>query len=1018
MIRAALLFSVLASTILCAQDPSPGEVTAKDLPRLKPLEPAEAIKSFQLARGAKLELVAAEPLVADPVDACFDEFGRMYVAEMHGYPFSQEPTRLNPKGGGKKDAGIIRLLEDTDDDGRMDRSTVFADGLSWPTSVVYYDRGVFVLAPKFLYYLKDTDGDLRADAREVVLAGFGRGNVQGLTNNLKWGLDHRIYFAAGRNPTPLEHRGKKLFSARGSDLSFDPKREDFTRVTGGQQFGHSLDDHGNRFVCSNSDHIRHVVFPRRYLARNPYLASSQHIRSIASDGNAARVFRSSPPEPWRIIRQKWRAAAKGYRLVITEDGAWKFEPADPSKRAGVVPTEYPVGYFTSATGVTIYRGGAYPSEYRGNAFIGDVGGNLVHRKTLRPRGVTFRADRADAGEEYVRSSDTWFRPVNFVNAPDGTIYILDMYRETIEHPHSIPKEIKQHLDLQSGSDRGRIYRLRPPGTRRSSLVKIGTLKGAQLANQLESDDVWRRESAQRLIWERRDHGATRRLEEIARSSSKPLARLHALYALHGLDALGETLLHGALKDRDAAVRAHAVRLAEEEDELLPALLPLTNDRSDRVRFQLAFSLGETSDPRATEGLAELARDSRNGPEIQTAILSSSSKRADQIVTSLLSDADFLKEPRSHVVIAGFCQIVGAQPDDAPSLRLVRVVVNTNTSLEIQRAVLDSLGRGLRRRGSSLAKVMAKGSADRSTNEALSSLFQRAANIATDDQINLEERIVAIGFLAFAKVDTALKTLTPLLSPTVPQALQRGAVATLRVHRSERVAAALLDAWPRFSPQLRRDASDALVSDLSSCSALLDAVEAERLHSRDLERDLKQRLSVHPDETIRARSRKLFAAEKQTDRAKVVRERRKAIQLTSDTSRGFEVYKKRCAVCHRARGMGHAVAPDLETTSNKSADDLLVAILDPNRELQSNFTGYTAVTKNGEVADGIIVAETATSLTLRRAEGRESTILRAQLRSLTSSGVSLMPEGLEVDLTDQDLADVIAFVRSLGRGAKK
>ncbi len=423
------------SAVLAADDAPARKVTAADMPRIPHTEPTEALRTFRLAGGFQLEVVAAEPLVSDPVAACFDEFGRMFVAEMHGYPFSQEPTKLSPAGGGKKDAGIIRLLEDTDGDGRMDSSVIFADKISWPTSVCCYNGGIFVLAPQYLYYFKDTDGDGKADVREVVLSGFGRDNVQALANGLHWGLDGKITFSAGRNPKNLLHRGQPLFSVGSNDLRFDPKTEQFELVTGGLQFGQSIDDWGTRFVCSNSNHIQQVVFPHRYLSRNPYIAAPSPIRSIAADGASARVFRRSPPEPWRIVRQKWRAEDKGYKLVINDDGAWEFIPLDPSKKKGAVPTEYPVGFFTSATGITIYRGNAYPERFRGNAFVGDVGGNLVHRKTVNTDSVVYRAERADPNEEIIRSSDNWFRPVNFVNAPDGSLYMLDMYRETIEHPY-------------------------------------------------------------------------------------------------------------------------------------------------------------------------------------------------------------------------------------------------------------------------------------------------------------------------------------------------------------------------------------------------------------------------------------------------------------------------------------------------------------------------------------------------------------------------------------------------------
>ncbi len=272
---------------------------ADELPRIPPVEPQQALATFQVQRGFRLELMAAEPLVASPVDACFDENGRMYVAEMRDYPFSWEPTKLNPQGGGKKDAGVVRLLEDTDGDGKFDRSHIFADKLTWPTSVCPYKGGVFVLAPPHLWYLKDTDGDGVADVRQIVFTGFGRDNVQAVTNNLKWSLDNRIVFAAGRNGRDLVRNGKTVFSIHGQDISLDPATLELSPMTGGEQFGLSFDDWGNRFVCSNSNHIEQVVFEDRYVRRNPYVAISGTIRSIAKEGPAAPVFRRSPAEPWR-----------------------------------------------------------------------------------------------------------------------------------------------------------------------------------------------------------------------------------------------------------------------------------------------------------------------------------------------------------------------------------------------------------------------------------------------------------------------------------------------------------------------------------------------------------------------------------------------------------------------------------------------------------------------------------------------------------------------------------------------
>ena len=234
---------------------------------------------------------------------------------------------------------------------------------------------------------------------------------------------------------------QKPVSVRGRDFRFKPDGSAFEAISGGGQFGHCFDDWGHRFTCNNSNHIRQIVLPSRYLERNPDLTPPAVILDIAAEGPASPVYRISPAEPWRVVRTRQRAA-------------------DPAMVRRLPPTElFATGFFTSATGITIYRGSAYPPEYRGNAFVGDVGGNLIHRKTLEIDGATYLARRADLKGEFLASTDNWFRPVNFANTPEGTLLILDMYRETIEHPFSIPEPIKKHLDLTSGKDRGRLYEL-------------------------------------------------------------------------------------------------------------------------------------------------------------------------------------------------------------------------------------------------------------------------------------------------------------------------------------------------------------------------------------------------------------------------------------------------------------------------------------------------------------------------------------------------------------------------------
>ena len=1010
-------FGFILITSNQAQPPEERVVTAADMPRIKHTDSKKSLATFQQARGFTLEIVAAEPLVSDPVDACFDEHGRMYVAEMHGYPFSQEPTKLNPAGGGFKNAGIIRLLEDTNVDGTMDSSTVFVDNISWPTSVRPYNGGVFVIAPGFLYYFKDTDGDNKADIREVILSGFGRGNVQSVSNGLEWGLDNKIYFAAGRNPKTLLYRGKPLFPVGAVDLRFDPRTEEFEQVTGGLQFGHSHDAWGIRFVCSNSNHMQQVVYPQQYLSRNPYFAAQGLVRNVAKDGASAPVFRISPPEPWRIVRQKWRALDKGYRLVINKQGGYEFIPLDPNGKKGVVPTEYPIGYFTSATGITIYTGDAYPQEYHGNAFVGDVGGNLVHRKTINTDNVVYASVRADQKTEFVRSTDNWFRPVNFVNAPDGSLYVLDMYRETIEHPYSIPAEIKKFLDLRGGHDRGRIYRMVSPNMQRRPLVNLGAMSSSELVQQLGSHNGWTRETAQRLLWEQQDKSVVPALQDFLMTCENPVGRMHTLYALDGLQALTATNIMTGLSDKHPRVRAHAVKLSEpflkQHPTLVTRLVKLAVDNSPHVRFQVAFSLGEVDSEVAVTGLAQIAMDPRTTAEIRTAMLSSCGNTADRVITQLIIAKDYLDLPVSVEMLTQFAIIIGSNPDVKPTNNLLAQLTLPGVTPNIQQTLLAGLGTGLRRRGSSLNAILSADTTPAELQQQVDQLFIRAAIIAKTTSSELQRRIAAVKLLAYADSQTAIESLPALLNPQSPRELQLAAVTSLGNHDPQVTTTPLLASWRTYSPELRRSVVDVMMKNSLAIQGLLAAVKADTIKRSDIERDKKQLLMKHPNTTVKAASIELFGNEVNTDRGKIVAQMQSVLKFDSDPVRGLEIFRKKCSICHQVGKIGIQVAPDLSSVKNKSAADLLIAILDPNREAQPNFNVYTVVTLQGQILTGIIATETSNSITLRRAEGKQDIILRSNIDELISTGTSLMPEGFEKELTPQNIADVIAFVKSIG-----
>ena len=465
------------------------EVDPAEMPRVPPRSPAEALAEFEVRPGFRLEIVAHEPEIVDPIAIAFDESGGIYAVEMRGYSERREEA-----------LGRIRYLRDEDGDGRFEKSVVFKDGLKWPTTVLPYKGGVFVGASPDIFYFKDIDGDHICDQSEVVFTGFGEGpprlNMQALFNSLRWGPDNRIWGSTAGNGGMVRRAGRDSdpdsgnnppVSVRGSDFSFDPEKRDFRLENGTVQFGLSFDSFGRRFLTGNSRHAVWVAWERGDLRRNPLYDPPAPLVDINNDGPAPPIFRISPDEPWRIVRTRWRVSGVVRGLV---EGGGRVS-----------------GYFTAASSAHIHWADAYGGEYYDNLFVGDVGSNLVHRKRLlridgKTAPVAARAEEEE-GTEFLRSPDNWFRPVSMATGPDGCLHICDMYRETIEHPWSLPPGIKRHLDLNSGNDRGRIYRVVPEGFQRPNVPDLGQADDPrlrELAQDSRSD--WHQTTARRLLFER------------------------------------------------------------------------------------------------------------------------------------------------------------------------------------------------------------------------------------------------------------------------------------------------------------------------------------------------------------------------------------------------------------------------------------------------------------------------------------------------------------------------------------
>lgn len=541
-----------------------------------PLSPEESIKTFQLAEGFNAEIYAAEPFVIDPVDLEFDEEGNAYVVSM---PDAYKPDSVKEKMEDK-----ILLLKDMNNDGRIDSVIVFADGLREATSILPWKGGLLVAAAPNIMYFKDTDGDGVADQKEILFTGFFTGNEEAQITNLRFGIDNWIYAnnngQAGEISFTRKPDAPKM-QMRGSDLRFRLDRDEYELTTGPGQFGLAMDDWGHRFFTNNTMHIRQVVAPKRYLDRNPFLPQSLKSAIYNISDHELDMYQKSETPHWRQVR--------------TDRRNKEFQENHLDR------VEYARDKFTGASGGSFYGGDAYPEEYYGNIFTGDVAGNLVHRDILSqsndaPYMIAERGAK-EKNQEFLASTDSWFRPANFSVGPDGHLYVIDMYRQHIETPLSIPEDLQADMDFDAGNSMGRIYRIVSKNENGAKYEKpnLKDATSAQLVNTLSHKNKWWRTTAQRLLLERQDKTAIPQVKQLFKESGDARTRLNALYVLEGLDALDAGIVKEALKDAAPGVRENAAILAERFPACLSSLEQLVDDASIRVAYQAVFSLGQFRD---------------------------------------------------------------------------------------------------------------------------------------------------------------------------------------------------------------------------------------------------------------------------------------------------------------------------------------------------------------------------------------------------------------------------------------
>ncbi len=996
----------LGVLLLAGTCPAPGadqpERDAKDpaglaekLPAIRPLEPSEALGSFRTLPGFRVELVAAEPLIRDPVAIDFDARGRIFVVEFPEY--NQKYVRDEVT-----DRGRVRMLEDTDGDGRMDRSTIYVDNLSYATAVACHDGGVFVGVTPDILYCKDTDGDGVADIHRVALTGFahapGRAG-QAQLNSFRWGLDNRFHVCtnlSGGNVRRAGDREAVPVNVRNRDIRFDPRTLEFEATSGGGQHGMSFDDWGRKFTSKNSEPFRLIHYEERYLQNNPYLKAPAPAVEITEARKYTKLFRISGDEPWRVLRTRMRAQGLFAGPVEGPEG-----------------TAAPSGYFTAATGVTVYRGDQWPEEFRGDAFVGEVASNILYRAELEPDGVGLVARRADAGREFLASTDNWFRPVQLANGPDGALYVLDIYRFLIEGAAFLPPEVLRHIEVTGGVDRGRIYRIvfgdKSPGPP----PDLESMPSSQLVNLLEHPNAWHRETSARLLYTRQDLSVVESLRALAGASESALGRMHARYTLQGLVKPDEEVVLEALHDSDPRARVHALRLAEDlapaSEAVADAIHALTRDHDLTVRYQAAFSLGALSGPGKVRSVRAVLQAEGENPWMQLAALSAAGAEIGTLFLELLKEESFRKAGHGDAILVKLASQL-AQADDREDLQAalnaLEALVSTDADLvnKIVRALLENCGQATRR--------WLAGSGHATVDQVLTQTLERARATAFDEKKSDSSRAAAIRVLGLSDFKTIASPYGGLLKSRQPRAVQSAALTTLGRFSGDAPARILLDAWPGLSPALRARALEILSTRAEWAHLCLAALEDGTVNRGEFGSALITSFREYPDEKVRRRARALFSEARFQERTRVSDSYRESLKLSGNVTRGREVFSRVCAACHRLEKVGVHLGADLSAIGAQGAETILLHILDPNRDVKPEFVVYTVTTDEGLTHAGLIAEESANGITLRRLDGSEVEILRVHIEGMNSLGISYMPEGLEAQVDVEAMADLLAYLETM------
>jgi putative membrane-bound dehydrogenase-like protein len=940
----------------------------------EPLSVKEALKTFTLPKGFAIDVIAAEPLVRDPINFSVDAQGRMWVVEMGDYPRGNplkdlsKVERHEPWDG--PPAGRIKILYDNNKDGIFDEAKVFLDHLPFPTGVFPWKDGVLISGAPDIIFARDTDGDDKCDETEVLYSGFEKANPQHRVAGFEYGLDGWLYLSAGTNNKVITcvKTGEKV-NVSGRDSRIHPQTGRLEAISGSSQYGRSRDDFGNWFGNSNSQPLYQYVIEDKDLSRNPFVASPSPKNHLTQPATAPPVYPTSR----------------------TLD---RFNDLHALDR------------FTSACSPMVFSDVTLGEDVRDSVLICEPVHNLISRVLVDRSKIAFTGSRHpnELQSEFMSSTDNWFRPVRTLTAPDGSLWICDMYRHVIEHPEWIPEAWQAKLDLYAGFNIGRIYRVYQTDHPPTAIKDFTKHNIEQLVQLLGSSNRWERDTAQRLLLdhEAKDHREiAKHLHNFINETSNSRSLIQAGYTLSLLDH-PTSPIRKLYRSDDPEVVINALRIwgAESSPQHLWQPVMLTSSKSERIRFELALAAGDASPELAERILASLLHSSGDNKWIRAAIFSSASQVADLLLANLISS----DQNNAEIVNPLLLTVLGNDPIEGIS-RLIQTFPEIESNHRKRVLLLIAL-EFLEKQNIDYEEIRKQ--LDEKANGIFNHLLLQAKHDLEEAELGTRELATLIKLSGFESSILSIESLANYLRTTNPPEVVSSSIQSfVRIGAIDR----LLSELNKQTPATQAEIQAAILTDSAAVQSLIETLESGSLSLDDLNVATRDQLMNSRNEQIKAKMKQLTMHEKVSSRADVLLAYQPALSLEGNAINGRKLFEKTCSTCHRHQNLGNDFGAKLSALSNKPDDFYLTAILDPNAAAEAKYRGYTIATEDGKIYSGLIMEETATSLKLIRPDGKPELILRTNVEEIVNTGRSFMPEGLEKTLSPQQIADIIAFIKS-------